>query len=67
MGKVRDLIDMIYVRLELLEGMVIAAYRGEERGLHPIMDMFNQVYELLSELKRESDVECACEDKRFSR
>ncbi len=65
MGKVRDLIDMIYVRLELLEGMVAASYRGEERGLHSIMDMFNQVYELLSELKKESDVECKCEDEHI--
>ncbi|MDM7275170.1 MAG: hypothetical protein P3X22_003475 [Thermoprotei archaeon] len=63
MGRVRDLIDMIYVRLELLEGMIAASYRGEERGLHPIMDMFNQVYELLSELKKESDIECKCEEK----
>ncbi|MCX8196354.1 MAG: hypothetical protein N3F67_04685 [Acidilobaceae archaeon] len=56
---VRELIDVIYARLELMEGQIISSYRGSEGGLYSILDSLNQVYDALALLRKKAEEECS--------
>jgi hypothetical protein len=47
-----DLIDRIYVKMELLEGRVSLIARGDDKVVVQILDLLNQIYDLLAELRR---------------
>ncbi|MEN3000104.1 MAG: hypothetical protein ABDH61_05995 [Acidilobaceae archaeon] len=57
---VRELIDKVYARLELVESQLMSYYRGSEGGLYAILDSFNQVYDMLATLRRRAEEECSC-------
>jgi hypothetical protein len=51
-GSLEDLIDRIYVKMELLEGRVSLIARGDDKVVVQILDLLNQIYDLLAELRR---------------
>jgi hypothetical protein len=51
-GSLEDLIDRIYVKMELLEGKVSLIARGDDKVVVQILDLLNQIYDLLAELRR---------------
>lgn len=56
--RVEDLIDQIYVKMELLESRINLVFRGDERAVMSIIDVINQVYDLLVELRRVARGRC---------
>jgi len=47
-----ELIDRIYVMMELLEGRVSLIAKGDDKVVIQVLDILNQVYDLLAELRR---------------
>jgi hypothetical protein len=47
-----ELIDRIYVKMELLEGRVSLIAKGDDKVVIQVLDILNQVYDLLAELRR---------------
>jgi hypothetical protein len=47
-----ELIDRIYVKIELLEGRVSLIAKGDDKVVIQVLDILNQVYDLLAELRR---------------
>ncbi len=47
-----ELIDRIYVKMELLEGRVSLIAKGDDKVVTQVLDILNQVYDLLAELRR---------------
>jgi len=43
-----DLIDRIYVKMELLEGRVSLIARGDDKVVVQILDLLNQIYDAVS-------------------
>ncbi len=54
-----DLIDRIYVKIELLESRINLVVKGDDRIVIQILDLLNQVYDLLAELRRSVRSRCA--------
>jgi hypothetical protein len=47
-----ELIDRIYVKMELLEGRVSLIAKDDDKVVIQVLDILNQVYDLLAELRR---------------
>ncbi len=57
-SSLEDLIDRIYVKIELLESRITLITRGEDRIVMQVLDLLNQVYDLLAELRRSVKSRC---------
>lgn len=53
-----DVLDTIYRRLEALEKTIGLHYKGSEGGLYKIVDEINQIYDLLTILRKKIREEC---------
>jgi len=58
-SNLEDLIDRIYVKIELLESRINLVVKGDDRIVIQILDLLNQVYDLLAELRRSVRSRCA--------
>jgi chaperonin cofactor prefoldin len=57
-SSLEDLIDRIYVKVELLESRISLMARGEDRVVIQVLDLLNQIYDLLAELRRSVRSRC---------
>jgi len=56
--RVEELVDRLYAKMELLESRISVVVRGDERSAAAILDVLNQIYDLLAELRRAARARC---------